>query len=282
MKWIFLSIMMAMLAGCAAYQPASRIALIAPFEGRYREVGYNALYAARLALADAQGGMQLLALDDGGSEASAAQRLSAVVRDRSVAAAIVLGPFATAPQAQSALAGLPTIIIGAWTDSPPAASVFTAASSQTATLITLPFAVPLTTAAAYPDPLIVHEIGGLENFQTLRQMHERSAILVTSGHPASASFVQRYLASAQYAPRPNHLAELTYDLTAWLALLCDRTDCARETISARLAADSFTSAYNGVIAFGADSFWSDAPLNAFRIESGALSPVSLDDVINER
>lgn len=282
MKWIFILIVVATLAGCAIYQPVPRIALVAPFEGRYREVGYNALYAVRLALADAQNDIQLLALDDGSSETSAAQRLTAVVRDRSVAAALLLGPFTTAPEAQAVLDGLPVIVIGTWTDSPPATSVFTAASSQTTALITLPFDAPLTIAAAYPEPLVVHEIGGLENFQTLRQMHGRSAILVTSGHPASASFTQRYLASAQYAPQPNHLAELTYDLTTWLALLCAQTDCARETISARLATDRFTSTYNGIIAFGADGFWSDAPVNAFQLESGVLSPVSLNDVIDER
>ncbi|MBE2183871.1 MAG: hypothetical protein IAE89_10635, partial [Anaerolineae bacterium] len=38
------------LAGCgatAATPKVQRIALLAPFEGRYREIGYNALYAAR-------------------------------------------------------------------------------------------------------------------------------------------------------------------------------------------------------------------------------------------
>ncbi|MCS7070642.1 MAG: hypothetical protein NZM00_03995, partial [Anaerolinea sp.] len=67
MKKVFALIAIALLTGCTVHQTAPRIALIAPFEGRYREVGYNALYAARLALADAESGVQLLPLDDGGS-----------------------------------------------------------------------------------------------------------------------------------------------------------------------------------------------------------------------
>src|SRR5690349_2126250 len=43
------------LSGCAItpHELTPRIALLAPFEGRYREVGYNAYYAVRLAFVDA-------------------------------------------------------------------------------------------------------------------------------------------------------------------------------------------------------------------------------------
>ncbi len=40
-----------LLSACAVKRTPTiyRIALLAPFEGRYREIGYNALYAARMA-----------------------------------------------------------------------------------------------------------------------------------------------------------------------------------------------------------------------------------------
>jgi ABC-type branched-subunit amino acid transport system substrate-binding protein len=52
-------------------QPVIKIGLVAPFEGRYRSIGYEAIYAARLAIREinAQGGIngyriELVALDD--------------------------------------------------------------------------------------------------------------------------------------------------------------------------------------------------------------------------
>ena len=62
-----------LLSACAATQPVVKIGLVAPFEGRYRLIGYEAVYAARLAIREinAQGGvngyrLELVALDDRG------------------------------------------------------------------------------------------------------------------------------------------------------------------------------------------------------------------------
>ncbi len=62
------------LSACAAStQPVVKIGLVAPFEGRYRPIGYEAIYAARLAIREinARGGInghriELVALDDRG------------------------------------------------------------------------------------------------------------------------------------------------------------------------------------------------------------------------
>jgi ABC-type branched-subunit amino acid transport system substrate-binding protein len=62
------------LTACSAStQPVVKIGLVAPFEGRYRPIGYEAIYAARLAIREinAQGGIngqrvELVALDDRG------------------------------------------------------------------------------------------------------------------------------------------------------------------------------------------------------------------------
>ena len=63
-----------LLSACtASTQPVIKIGLIAPFEGRYRTIGYEAIYAARLAIREinARGGIagrrvELVALDDRG------------------------------------------------------------------------------------------------------------------------------------------------------------------------------------------------------------------------
>jgi ABC-type branched-subunit amino acid transport system substrate-binding protein len=77
-------VLMGMVVGCGATRSyaITRIALLAPFEGRYREVGYNAYYAALLALGESGSTqIELLAVDDGGSPATAAQRAAALARD---------------------------------------------------------------------------------------------------------------------------------------------------------------------------------------------------------
>ena len=70
------------LGGCGragAVRPTLKIGLVAPFEGRYRSIGYDVIYAARLAVreANAAGGVagysvELVAYDDGGVPDTAA------------------------------------------------------------------------------------------------------------------------------------------------------------------------------------------------------------------
>src|SRR4051794_35174325 len=83
------------LSACGVmHTPITRIALLAPFEGRYREIGYNALYAARLALADAADPqIELLPIDAGGDQA--AERARALSLDPQVKTVILLGYEAT-------------------------------------------------------------------------------------------------------------------------------------------------------------------------------------------
>ena len=91
-----------------------KIALLAPFEGMYRALGYNALLSARLAFADSGAiDLQLLPVDDGGSARSALERVKALNRDPQVALIIALGPQATHPMAQAAN-DKAMILIGNW------------------------------------------------------------------------------------------------------------------------------------------------------------------------
>jgi hypothetical protein len=88
-----------------------KFVLLAPFEGEAREVGYNAVYAVRLALQDAQSPFILLSLDDGGRLDYTLERARALHYDPSVQAVLVLGEHATSPQTLSALAGQKVFVV---------------------------------------------------------------------------------------------------------------------------------------------------------------------------
>jgi ABC-type branched-subunit amino acid transport system substrate-binding protein len=100
-----------------------KIGLVAPFEGSYRDIGYDAIYAARLAVREINESrgmepwrLELIAYDDRGSAEMAAQAARNLVTDPSVIA--VIGHYrpettdAAAPI--YAVAGLPFITLGGW------------------------------------------------------------------------------------------------------------------------------------------------------------------------
>lgn len=98
-----------LLAACrfpGTVHPTIKIGLVAPFEGRYRDVGYDVIYAVRLALrqANAAGGVgggsssadprynvELVAYDDGGDPAMAVEQARKLAVDPTVVA--VIGHF---------------------------------------------------------------------------------------------------------------------------------------------------------------------------------------------
>lgn len=100
-----------------------KIGLVAPFEGRYRYVGYDAIYAARLAVREinAAGGvagwmLELVAYDDRADPELARTTARNLVIDSDVVA--VIGHYQqTSTEAASAVyaeAGLPLLAVGAW------------------------------------------------------------------------------------------------------------------------------------------------------------------------
>lgn len=121
-RLLALGLAAALLAGCASVKPVVKIGLVAPFEGRDRAVGYDAIYAARLAVrqVNARGGIggyrvALVALDDRGDPTLATQSAASLVVDPSVVA--VVGHYLPATTAAAAdiyaKAGLPRLIAGA-------------------------------------------------------------------------------------------------------------------------------------------------------------------------
>jgi len=85
-------------SACGSTRPVIKFGLVAPLEGRYRPVGYDAIYAARLAVRErnASGGVggyrvELVAYDDGGDAQAATERAKQLALDPQVVA--VIGHF---------------------------------------------------------------------------------------------------------------------------------------------------------------------------------------------
>ena len=121
-RLLALALATALLAGCASVGPVVKIGLAAPFEGRDRAVGYDAIYAARLAVREvnARGGIDgtrvaLVALDDRGDPTLATQTAAALVVDPGVVAVVghYLPETTTAAADIYAKAGLPLLAAGA-------------------------------------------------------------------------------------------------------------------------------------------------------------------------
>lgn len=108
------------LSACASTQPVIKIGLVAPFEGRFRAIGYEAIYAARLAIREinARGGVngyrvELVALDDRGESERAIDAARQLMIDPQVV--VVIGhyrPTTTAAALNEYCAGdLPAVAI---------------------------------------------------------------------------------------------------------------------------------------------------------------------------
>ena len=229
------------LAACTARHEAPRkVALLAPFENQYREIGYNALYAVKLALADSGGNAQLLALDDGGTVELAVARAQALTLDPAAAAIIALGPHATHPRVQLA-SDLPFVIVGNWGHARAAPNSLYAADAA------------LTRAYSSGDMLM------LDSARALRRDLEVAEILSSGSLPDDA-FRQRYMDSALYAPQPNLLATLVYDVAR---LVFSALDTGTQIQSA--SADGI----NGAIRFE-NGYWQGAPVNRYHYLDGEL------------
>ncbi len=233
-----------LLASCAGGlgSPPPKLVLLAPFEGQYREIGYNALYALQMAVADAGlKEVQFLAVDDGGGVESALARVKALNLDPAVAVIIALGPHATSHAAQQAN-NRPMILVGSWGQGRADPDSFYAASAILAE---------------------ERQNGDLLMLAPARDSREGLSFF-SSGSIADADFRERYRDSNPDAPLPNHLATLTYDL-ARMALAALEADIK--------IADAVYQGINGEIRFD-DGFWKDAPLNRFRFEDGQFEPAA--------
>lgn len=82
-------------ASCQSVAPVIKVGLVAPFEGRHRDTGYDVLYSARLAVREinAAGGVggtriALVAIDDGGNPENAQAAAESLLIDPGVVAVV--------------------------------------------------------------------------------------------------------------------------------------------------------------------------------------------------
>ncbi len=253
-------------SGCGENKPErlARVALLAPFEGRYREVGYNAYYAAKLAFHDYGGlDIELVAIDDGGTVVSAVNRARALAGDPLIKAVIALGYTATNKETQAAFGSLPIIVVGAWDAEPTASTIFMLNSPAISNIITLPDSAYEITAAAQLDrPIIGGDILALKQFPLLSQ-DTQTVTVVSSGDLPDVDFVTRYLESAAFTPQPGLLATLTYDATRMTLEAISSAE--NGNVGAALTTMDYQG-LNGGIHFE-NSYWADAPIHYFEYDA---------------
>ncbi len=191
---VLLCCVLVLLSSCASpivrfpgtVRPTVKIGLVAPFEGRYRYVGYDVIYAVRLALREvnASGGVggysvELVAYDDGGDPTMAAEQARKLSVDPEVIAA--LGHFRreTTDVALGIYAeeGMPVVAPGVFDPMQPCGGAFPGCS-ETGIFRLGPVA----------DVVASELLSRCER-------EERWAVLVTEGGPLGAALEER---SAEY------------------------------------------------------------------------------------
>jgi hypothetical protein len=186
------------------------LALVAPFEGEQSEIGYQALYAVRMALQEAElaefNEVVLLAVDDGGNVDHAVERVSVLHADERVLAILALGDIAYDPAVQMVAVDVPLISAGYWGVGPLTDTSFVMASLE---------------VARYSQQ---SQVNNLE--ASTRQFRARNAIaadvtLVASSAMPDAEFRAGYLDMGQFVPQPGLIAVHSYSTARHLLTLID-------------------------------------------------------------
>ena len=247
-RHFFALICVLLLSGCAVFTSpeVTKIALLSSFEGRYREIGYDALYAARLAIADSErDNLNLLAIEDGGSIKTAIARAEAIALDPSIDIVMVLGEYATDSEVLEAL-DKPVIIVGHWNSAPINEAIMLASSD-------------IDTAIQENDA------NGSEAFalkQTPILQNTENITLSSSATFPDDNFTERYLASDLFVPESAIYTTLVYDATA-IAIQYIATGIPLREIEYE--------GINGAFTFDEAGYWANAPLYRYSYdESGKL------------
>lgn len=263
-----------MISGCKAQatEKVVRIALLAPFEGRYRELGYNAYYAARLALQDFAGStVELVPVDDGGTLKSATERATALQQDGLVKVVVALGKAATDEAVQRALGDLPMMVVGYWGNIASGSHVVVLANEQIPSQLGASDNMEIVIAAEAPAPLTGNDMLALAQLPLLRP-DSSDVTVISSGSLPDNTFRERYVGSGQFVPEPGLLATLTYDAFGMVL----------EAIEAGNVAESLTQmtyeGLNGSIHFE-HGYWVNAPMNRYCYEANPTSDKAKQNAI---
>ena len=233
--------------------PPRRIALLAPFEGRYRDIGYDSLYAARLALQDSGvGNIELLPTDDGGTPLSAVDRALALAGDPQVYAVLAIGYAAVDGNTQIALGDIPVLIVGDWGAQPLGQNVLVLGLGN----------------VGLPDDSFF--------FSSVRETRDDrgEGDFSSSAVMPDETFAQRYAESDPFAPPPTPLATLTYDATRIL-IQAVATGTDRASTASSVSSIDYEG-INGRIRFIAHN-WINHSRRLYRVQNGTLA--LLDDAV---
>lgn len=248
----------ALMAACAPPRPTVKIALVAPFEGRLRRVGYDVFPAFRLAIREhiRQGGagqafVTFIAYDDRGDPIMAARVARQVALDPEVVA--VIGHFVLS----STLAAIPAYLEAG-----------------------LPIVAPHVPADALPEHPLVFRLGpARDDAPTLQSRHRcnEAALALPVGEPfgscvgdapAPDELPQAQTALAAFTelslgPPPTPRSVVGYDATQVL-LAAVRADAKRQGIPTRSGVAAALRQVRvhgllGEIAFDPSGRWARAP-----------------------
>ncbi len=249
-RFTLLILCVLLLTSCLPPLPRTvKIGLVAPFEGRYRYVGYDAIYAARLAVREinAAGGaggrlLELVAYDDRGAPELAQTVARNLVVDPDVIA--VIGHFRQASTEAAvpvyAEAGLPLVVIAARLY--PAAGLWQLASPDIAI------------ATGGPE-LAEGESGILTPYPLPQDV------------PVTEAWRDAYLSIGPHVAPPGAYTLPTYEAVYLLAAALDAGIATREGVSAALPGIE-RDGLLGRIAWNAEGFWANAPVYRYRWEDG--------------
>lgn len=286
-----LTLLLAATPACTVARPTVKLGLVAPFEGRYRDLGYEVIFAVRLAVREinASGGLhgydlELVALDDSGDPAMAVEQAEKLTTDPQILAVIGhwLDDTTTAALPVYTAAELPIIVTAAQPDPLPADSVrlFPSQSLLDTAIDAAALALSgqpcrdcdLLTGAdlASQSPPDLWRVGppiwGLQQFDTLTDSRGYLAFVSPAAYPdPQSAFYTRY---AEIAPvgQAGVYAALAYDATWVFAAALDAALTAQPNrrptpadLAAALPAVSLTG-QTGDIAFTTTGEWQNPPI----------------------
>jgi ABC-type branched-subunit amino acid transport system substrate-binding protein len=226
-------------------RPTIKISLVAPFEGRYREIGEEIIYAVRLAVREANeaGGVggysiELMAYDDGGNPAQAEEQARKLATDPQVIGVVGNWLEATTAAAAPALAdsGIPYLATSSSPDLHPSAFRLWLTDSAYTNALPRAAACPLPCDTledlSWLDrhggsdfPVAGPYLWGLNQFPRLAHESATEVVIITpSPLPMGStdpSFADRYRA-VSLGVEPRFLAVLAYDATRLLFAAIER------------------------------------------------------------
>ncbi len=301
--YLLVSLCTCVLVSCSAStRPVIKIGLVASFEGRYREIGEEVVYAVRLAVREANeaGGIsgysvELMAYDDMGDPDLAAEQAHKLTTDPQVVGVVGhwLESTTLAAAPIYAGAGIPFIATSQSTDLDPAAFRLWLTNEQ---LLAYGEQLGATTicdadcsssledlsslqslVSNQQSSIIGPPLWGLNQFPRLAGDAIDNVLIITpSPLPADSTdptFADRYRAIAP-GPQPRFLAILAYDATKVL-LESIRLNIDLSKLPTRNGVEAALTQINsdglsGPIQFDADRDWAGATGWAYEWENGTL------------